>query len=231
MRRDTMSTEYTGRELNRDAPSAAGRKPSRKTEAVQERILDAAAKVFAEKGYQLAKLSDISDAIDLHVTALRYHFPTKDVLVEEMMNSLVLHVYAQVRASVTGLPETATNRAKIEAASRAYVTSTLEKKDYMSAHGNVLNQVPADLRARHHKLLATTNEFWRGLIADAASAGEIRSDISVSLATQILMGTLIWTREWYRPGLYSPEQLAERFLDVLFGGLAPGRQPAGAGEK
>ena len=58
-----IEAEGATRELNRTARNASGRKPSRKTEGVQEKILDAAAKVFAQKGYQLTKLSDISDEI------------------------------------------------------------------------------------------------------------------------------------------------------------------------
>lgn len=227
-----MVVVFGAREINRDAPNASGRKPSRKTEIVQERILDAAATVFASKGYQLAKLSDISDAVGVHVTALRYHFPTKDVLVEEMMNSLVLHVNARVRASVKELPPDTSSRAKIEAAASAYIKSTLEKANYMSAHANVLNQVPPDLRARHFRLLKRNNDFWRALVVEAVSSGGMRPDLNVSLATQVLMGALIWTREWYRPGLSTPEAVAERILDMLFEGLAPADQrAAGSSEK
>jgi hypothetical protein len=112
------------------------------------------------------------------------------------------------------------------------VTSTVEKMDYMSAHSNVLNQVPADLRARHFKLLGQSNEFWRGLVTEAVESGEIRRDVNISLATQVLMGTLIWTREWYRPGLYTPQELADRILEILFGGLGGRDQrAAGAAEK
>lgn len=216
----TIDRAHVGRELNRDAPNAAGRKPSRKTEVVQERILDEAAKVFARKGYQLAKLSDISDAMGVHVTSLRYHFPTKDALVEDMMNSLVTYVNAQVRASVATLPKTSSVRERIAAAARAYMKATLHKRDYMSAHANVLNQVPTDLRERHYKHLEQNNRFWRGLVEEAIKAGEMRPGLSPSVATQVLSGTLVWTREWFNPKKSSPEDLADQLVEILFAGLA-----------
>lgn len=216
----TIRRGHVGRELNRDAPNAAGRKPSRKTEMVQERILDEAAKVFARKGYQLAKLSDISDAMGVHVTSLRYHFPTKDALVEDMMNSLVVYVNAQVRASVKTLPTTSSVRDKIALAARAYMKATLQKRDYMSAHANVLNQVPTDLRERHYKYLEQNNRFWRGLVEEAIEAGEMRPGLSPAVATQVLTGTLIWTREWFNPKKSSPEELADQLVEILFAGLA-----------
>jgi len=216
-----MDAVNRGRELNRDAPNASGRKPSRKTELVQERILDEAAKIFARKGYQLAKLTDIAKAVGVHVTALRYHFLTKDDLVEDMMNSLVMYVNARVREGVASLPPDTPVRGKIEAAARAYMNATLEKREYMAAHANVLNQVPADLRRRHFKYLKQNNAFWRELVEEAIRAGEFRKNLNPSVATQVLMGTLIWTREWYKRGKSSPEKLTDEILEMLFAGLAP----------
>jgi AcrR family transcriptional regulator len=213
------------RELNRTARNASGRKPSRKTEGVQEKILDAAAKVFAQKGYQLTKLSDISDEIGLHVTALRYHFPTKDVLVEEMINSLTRQLHIRLLATLQQMPPEARYRERIEAAAITYLNTTLTKLDYIAAHGNVINQIPQDVRDRHFGLLNETNKIWRDLMAAAAEAGELRSGINVSLANQVLQGTLIWTREWYRPGALTPTDLAVQILDILFDGMSPRGQP------
>jgi AcrR family transcriptional regulator len=217
----TLEADGAVREINRTARRASGRKPSRKTEGVQEKILDAAAKVFAQKGYQLTKLSEISDAIDLHVTALRYHFPTKDVLVEEMINSLTRELHMRLLATLQQLPPETCYRERIEAAAITYLNSTLQKLDYIAAHGNVINQVPEDVRERHFGLLNETNRIWRDLMAAASEAGELRPGINVSLANQVLQGTLIWTREWYRPGGLTPTELAVQILDILFDGIAP----------
>lgn len=213
--------EGATRELNRTARNASGRKPSRKTEGVQEKILDAAAKVFAQKGYQLTKLTDIADEVGVHVTALRYHFPTKDVLVEEMINSLTRQLHVRLLATLQQLPPETPYRERIEAAAITYLNTTLTKLDYIAAHGNVINQIPQDVRDRHFILLDATNKIWRDLMGAAAEAGELRQGINVSLANQVLQGTLIWTREWYKPGRLTPTQLAIDILDVLFGGLAP----------
>jgi AcrR family transcriptional regulator len=61
---------------------AAGRKPSRKAEITRQRILRAASKAFASRGYQLALLGDIARDAGMHVTALYYYFDSKEHLVE-----------------------------------------------------------------------------------------------------------------------------------------------------
>lgn len=219
------------RDLTRTSRNAAGRKPSRKSEIVQERILDAAAKVFATKGYQLAKLSDIANEVGVHVTAIGYHFPTKDTLAEELINSLVSTVHRRVRASVEALPEQTPPRDRILAAATEFLCAILDKTEYITAHGNVVNQVPQEVRDRHFSLLAAFNGFWRGLVREACDAGAIRSSVDPSLATQMLMGTLIWTREWYKPGPKSPAQIAAEIVNTLFDGFAPERNASTEGQR
>lgn len=198
---------------------AQGRKPSKKSGATRGKILAAAAKVFARNGYQHTKLTDIAAEVEVHVTALNYHFETKDDLVEEMMNTLVRHVTERVRASVGAVPSDATYRERILAGAQAFLSAILEEKDFITAHGHVLYQVPQSVRDRHFIHLAEANKFWRRLVAKAWEAGELREAIDPSLAMQILMGTLIWTREWYKAGRKSPEQIAGEIIDILFDGM------------
>lgn len=200
---------------------AQGRKPSKKSGATRGKILAAAAKVFSRKGYQLTKLSDIAAEVEVHVTALNYHFETKDHLVEEMMNALVHHVTESVQAGVAALPADSTCRERVLAGAVAFLEAILQQKDFITAHGHVLYQVPQDVRDRHFVHLQEGNIFWSRLVLEAWQKGELRRNVDPSLAMQILMGTLIWTREWYRPGRKSPAEIAAQIVDVLFDGMAP----------
>ncbi|WP_342363613.1 TetR/AcrR family transcriptional regulator [Terrarubrum flagellatum] len=217
---DSPATAPAGRaKTTRVSRKALGRKPSKKSGATRSKILAAAAKVFASNGYQLTKLSDIAREVDIHVTALNYHFETKDHLVEEMMNALVHHVSESVQAGVAALPATATHRERILVGAVAFLQAILEQKDFITAHGHVLYQVPQEVRDRHFVHLAEANVFWRRLILEAWQKGELRRSLNPSLAMQMLMGTLIWTREWYRPGRDTPAEIATEIIDILFDGM------------
>ncbi|WP_329091562.1 MULTISPECIES: TetR/AcrR family transcriptional regulator [unclassified Streptosporangium] len=50
----------------------------------RERILDAARRLFAERGYAATSLADIASAVGLTKTAVAYHFHPKDRLVAEL---------------------------------------------------------------------------------------------------------------------------------------------------
>src|SRR2546430_14186798 len=55
---------------------------TRKSEETRERLLDAAAKVFRDKGYAGARLSDIAELAEMHTPGVYYYFPSKEDLVE-----------------------------------------------------------------------------------------------------------------------------------------------------
>ena len=205
--------------INRASPQAANRRINRKTEAVQNAILDAAAGVFAKSGYHLTKLTDISEALDMHVTALRYHFATKEVIAAELANRVARRNLSELTAALDALPPEASIREKLTTAVDAYIRTLIENRLDIAAHGNVINQLPADLREDHYKLLQQFNAIWRGFLADAVKAGELRGDLNPSIATQVLLGAMTWTREWYRPEGAGAEEIARQMRMMLFDGL------------
>lgn len=205
--------------VNRTSPLASNRKISRKTEGVQSAILAAAGVLFADKGYHLTKLSDISDKVGTHVTALRYHFPSKDAIAEAIVNRVTIAFMEHLRATLADLGQDATSRMKIGAAVQSYMHIASEMRVDIAAHGNIVNQLPQDARLGHFALLREFLDIWRDLIGEAAQRGELAPGISASIATQVVLGSVIWTREWYRPDLGAPEKIAGEITKVLLGGL------------
>jgi len=207
----------------RISKKAAGRKPSRKAEVTRLRILQAAAKIFARNGYHLSLLGDIAREAGIHVTALYYYFDTKEHLVEEMLNRFAMAVNTKVLDAVQALPPDITYREKITAAAVTQLECIVTEADFMAAHSRVLYQVPQELRDRHFVYLRTGFYFWRALMKGAWDAGEIRRDFDPTIATQILMGSLNWTPEWYRPGGKTPAEIARDAVDIMFEGMGEGR--------
>jgi AcrR family transcriptional regulator len=206
-------------QLNRNSPQAANRRINRKTEGVQTAILDAAAEIFARKGYQRTKLSDISDELDMHVTALRYHFPTKEMLAEEIVNRVARTNLERLQEALAALGPNASVRDKLSAAITAYMRVTATSIVYIAAHGNIVNQLPDEARAAHYRLLRDFLGIWRSLVGEAAERGELAPGLNPSVATQVILGAVIWSREWYQPERTPPDEIAEQIKATLFGGL------------
>ncbi|AXQ30061.1 TetR/AcrR family transcriptional regulator [Solimonas sp. K1W22B-7] len=78
-------------------------RPLRPTKVTRSAILEAAEKLFARRGYAVARLEDVGDAVGLTRPALFYHFPDKQSLynavLEEAFRPLVTQIDAALSSS------------------------------------------------------------------------------------------------------------------------------------
>ena len=191
-----------------------------KSEKTRERILDAAAKTFRDKGYAATRLADIAAEANTQAGSLYYHFDSKNQLLDEVLERGIARVFAAVRQRVEGLPAQAAGRDRLLAAVEAHLGFVLKQDDYASANIRLIGQTPAAIRRRHthkHRVYAA---YWKGLLESAQAAGEIRDDVDLSLARLSLFGMMNWSLEWYRPGRLSIEELARNMCDTLLDGIA-----------
>src|SRR6202023_813734 len=69
----------------------AGAKSTRqRTTQLRQAMLEAAAQMFADKGYLGTNLRDIADALGMSRPGLYYHFPSKEKLLEAIIEELTL---------------------------------------------------------------------------------------------------------------------------------------------
>ena len=66
--------------MNVHAPPSTRRAPSQRRRAPQ--IIEAAAQVFAERGYHGATTQDIADVLGIRQASLYYYFPSKEAALE-----------------------------------------------------------------------------------------------------------------------------------------------------
>lgn len=72
-----------------------------KIRASREAILEAAEKLFARRGYALARLEDVGDAVGLTRPALFYHFPDKQSLYNAVLEEAFRELAAGIDAALS----------------------------------------------------------------------------------------------------------------------------------
>jgi AcrR family transcriptional regulator len=196
---------------------------TRKSEETRERLLDAAAKVFRDKGYAGARLSDIAELADMHTPGVYYYFPSKEDLVEEVLRVGVARACGYVEERVAAVPEGSSALDRLRAAIEGHVLMVLEIGDYTSANIRIFGQVPDDVRARHLADQRAYGNVWRTLLEDARAAGELRPDLDLSVIRMLILGALNWTAEWYRPGSsQTAAEVAREATAMICDGLRQG---------
>ena len=195
-------------------------KNGRKATVTRERILDAAAKVLAERGYAGTRLGEIADVAGIQAPAIYYHFESREALVEEVVRVGTRKTREHVERVLADLPPKFTALERLDAAVEAHLRFVLDMSDYCKAAIRNAGQLPADMRARQLEDEKAYGVLWRKLFNDAVRSGEISGTIDVRAARMLIVGALNNTPEWWDPSVTSLDKLIATTHAIVRSGLA-----------
>lgn len=174
--------------------------------------------MFRDKGYAHTRITDVAAEAGTHAGALYYYFESREEMVEQMLVLATTRLLAAVEAELATLPPDASHRQRVTAAITAHLLHILSRDVFTAAFTRIHNQVSPELHDRYAIHLHRYGELWRKLLAAARDAGEIRGDLDLTVMRLTLMGSLIWSLEWYREGRMSPEEVAQQMSTTFFEG-------------
>ena len=183
------------------------------------RVLDAAARIFRDRGYSGTTMRAIGTEAKLKAGSIYYHFRSKDELIEAVLDLGITTVSDMVHAAIAELPPSASYRDRIDAAIRAHLHVIIEYGDYTLATRRVFGQVPRSVREKHNHKRDAYGRLWQKMLEAAQQAGELRADADTRLVRLFVVGALNWTVEWFKPDGKPLEDVANEFSDLIFKGL------------
>ena len=188
--------------------------------ARMQQIIDAAARVFREKGYDGATLRDIAQEAGLLPGSLYYHIRSKEELLRLIVEQPIRALQAQLEAIVASDTSPAQKLAEALAAQlRAFDTHY----PYLFVHLHNLLQVDTmhpDIQKRARRY----EEFWQQILTQGVRVGEFPPDLDVKVAAFAIIGMCNWMHRWYRrDGRLSIEEIIQQFSRLVLDGLR--RQP------
>lgn len=200
--------------------------PSR-ADGTRSEILRAAARLFRDRGYHAATVRDIASAAKMKAGSIYYHFASKDEILAEVLDLGIERIHHAVRDALAALPPQASTIDAIETAIRVHLEVLLLYGDFTSANIRVYGQIPERARRRSHPVRQAYADYWTALLARARREGVVRNDIGVKMLRLLLVGSMNWTVEWYKPGRGPVEEIAGDVSKLFFEGvLTPGARAA-----
>jgi AcrR family transcriptional regulator len=171
-------------------------------------ILEVAARLFAEKGFEATTVRQIADAADLTSGSLFHHYVSKREMLVKVVEEGTLRTQRTVAERLADLTDPEQRLRELVATHLASLHQDTWRPFMIVSATEWLSLTPEE-RA---PIVATRDAYeqtWREVLADAAEAGLVRDDPLVRL---FLLGALNWTLFWYDPdaGLSIPD-LAGRF--------------------
>lgn len=192
----------------------------------RDRLLDAAAKIFRERGYVATTMRAIAREAGIEAASIYYHYRSKDELISAVLDFGMTALLKTVAYATEEMAAETPPRERIERAIHAHVSAILQYGDYMLAMRRVFGQVPARIWKRHMILREQYGALWHDLLEGARAEGVLRADVDITIARLFLLGGLNWTVEWLKPQKQPVSDVAHTFASlVLDGMLAPAPQP------
>ncbi|MEV4838120.1 TetR/AcrR family transcriptional regulator [Nonomuraea sp. NPDC049486] len=140
------------------APTPTRNRGNRRAE-----ILDAAARLFAARGFHGVPIEDIGGAVGVSGPALYRHFSGKEALLAE----LLLDISSRLRESAVAVVTASAGPAEIlDALLDAHITFALEQPALITVHDRELGNVPERERRQIRRLQRLYVEEWVAVLAE-----------------------------------------------------------------
>lgn len=171
-------------------------------------LLDAAAALFAERGFHATSMRDIAKAVNMLSGSIYYHFDSKEDMLLAVYTEAATRVAERVDQAIAG--ETEPWR-RLEAASAAHLEMLINFRDYTRVMIRTLPHEVSEIGAHLRDIRRDYETRFRRLIDDLP----LPPDVDRRYLRLLLFGALNWSQVWYNPGGDPPEVVAKRFIDTL----------------
>lgn len=180
------------------------------------KIVDASAKVFREKGYKAATLEDIANEVGMLKGSLYYYIEKKDDLlyavVERPLNEMTENLKAIVNSSDSP-------SIKLEKALNNHISS-FEKYQSELFVWISIEWFKTEFGGEIATVGDEYDHLFRKIVIDGIEKGEFRSDLDPKLMTFAIFGVYNYMQRWYSPdNKYSFDEISKQFNAFVLQGV------------
>lgn len=175
----------------------------------REQVLDAAARLFVEKGFSGTSTRDIAKATGMLPGSLYYHFQSKEDLLIAVFEEGVQRISDCVDTALKGCGQDPWER--LQTACEAHLSMLLGGSNY--AHV-VVRILPSDAPGAEQTLVRLRNEYETRFIV-LFEALPLDATTDRSILRLMLIGAMNHAPVWYRQGRDTPKGLAQKFINTL----------------
>jgi AcrR family transcriptional regulator len=209
-----------------------GKKPNKVAADRRNRdaeVLEAAIKVFYEKGYAASSIQDVADIVGVLKGSLYHYISSKEDLLFRIMQQSHEHARA-IMLEISELDVGPSERL-YRFLHRMYLWY-LSHVERVSVYFNQRQYLTGTNHAIMRKNAREFARFIRDLLSEAKQVGELRGDLDVKLASFFIVGALNSIPTWYRrSGEHPPEYIADEFARMSLAALVASGLPEEGGKK
>ena len=188
--------------------AAAARATPRRGDSRLPQILDAAAALFAQRGFEAASVRDIVKSVGMLPGSLYFHFASKEALLVAVYGEGVRRISEAVDGALAGHDDA---WERLEAAAAAHLEALVDRSAYAKV---VVSVQPSDVPAVERELVAL-RDGYEARFRDLIAALPLPPRTPRATLRMLLMGALNWAPTWYREGGTSARRIAHDYVRLL----------------
>jgi len=179
-------------------------------------IIEAAARVFAERGFHGASTQDIADVLGIRQASLYHYFPSKEGALE-MVCLYGGGGFVEVAKAIAAGPGSAADR--LARLIRAHLAPLIDRSDFVRVFLNERQHLPTESRRRIGKLSRGLERIFEDVLKEGVRRGEFRSDLDTRLAVLGILGMANAAANWYRNEGVAIDRLNVEFARLVVHGV------------
>ncbi len=181
-------------------------------------ILEHAARLICEKGYEATSMQEIAEACELTKAGLYHHIRTKEAMLLAIMHYGMDLFEERVLDKVSHITDPLARLRATMARNMELVTdSSKEVTIILHEHQTLTGEAKKAINARKKNYVRFLEQSFR----DAIAQNQIRA-VDPTIAAFNFLGVVLWTYKWYRPnGALDAQQIAAGVESMFFDGVMP----------
>jgi len=186
----------------------------------REEIIQAAAHVFRDRGFEAATLRDVAAAMGTDRASLYYYVGSKEELLQEIVRAALGR---DIEAAQAVKASRASTREKISALIQAMVNSYADNYPHMHVYIEDLGRIARQDSEWSIDVIARTRTYEslvHSILSKGQRDGTLRKDLPVELSALALFGMINWMHRWFRPNIkWSPKEVAHTYTEIFLNGF------------
>lgn len=187
----------------------------------RDRILDAATKVFAKRGFFSSQVADVAKKAGVAAGTVYLYFKSKDDLLLSLFDRTMRDAIVEGRAALEALNHAATPVERLRHIAHVHLARLGRDRQLAVVFQVELRQSTKFMARLSASSLRDYLGLIREVIVDGQRTGQFRADINPTLAAKVIFGALdeMATNWILSERDYHLEEDAEPVMNLLLGGL------------
>jgi AcrR family transcriptional regulator len=183
-------------------------------------IIEAAAHIFAERGFHGATTQDIADVLGIRQASLYYYFSSKEAALELVCLKGVEGFFEAAKA-IAGGPGTA--REHLSLLVNSHLSPLVDRPDFVRVFLNERQHLPTESRRRIGRWSRGLERIFEDVIKEGVARREFRPDLDPRLAMLGILGMCNAVSSWHRKENADIDQISKEFVRLVIEGM--GKRP------